>query len=583
MARRTDLKIPYGVSDFKTIRNEGLYYVDKSMFLAKFEERDRFVFFVRPRRFGKSLFISMMQAYYDRREKANFGKLFGGLWLGEHPTENRNRYLVLALDFSKAGATGGRSLQECFDAYLSECFDSFVQRYPDIYDAKFREEFLKKEPLERFISMTSCAHASGVPIYLIIDEYDNFTNSLMRSAGKEPYRSITHGTGFYREWFKKFKGSVDRIFMTGVSPVTMDDLTSGFNIAANVSQDDDFNAMLGFTAEETLAIYRDFKGVGKYVDGDPEAIVKSIKPWYDGYCFSRDRIGEESVFNSDMVLYHLKSLVFAGRPPENMVDRNIATDYAKLQMIADLQHLMGERNVTDVPPITERLAAEGEIAFRLVDSFPAEKIIEPDNFQSLFHYYGILTMVGERGARLRFGIPNDCVRQQLFSYLHDYYMNCPGVAGDSLDDLYDAFAADGDWEPLLRQLAANYAKTTPIRGAIDGEIRIQGYMQAEFAHIGLYLVKPEMELGRGYSDFCLFPDRSRHGDFVRDSYIIELKHSKADASDADLAAKAEEGVAQLRRYAADPTVPTLSAGTRLHCILYQFKGTELVRLEEIAL
>ena len=317
------MKIPYGIADFRRIRNEGWYYVDKTEYLAKLEERDSFVFFVRPRRFGKSLFISMMQSYYDRREKANFEKLFGGLWLGEHPTENRNRYLVLPLDFSKAGATGGRSLQECFEAYLSERFDSFVRANSDVYDEKFREEFLKKGALERFVAMTDFARDGGLPIYLIIDEYDNFTNSLMRSAGKEPYRSIPHGTGFYREWFKKFKGSVDRIFMTGVSPVTMDDLTSGFNIAANVSQDEDFNAMLGFTTEETLAIYRDFKGVGMYVDGDPEAIVKSIKPWYDGYCFSKQKLGKESVFNSDMVLYHLKSLVAEGVPPENMVDRNI--------------------------------------------------------------------------------------------------------------------------------------------------------------------------------------------------------------------------------------------------------------------
>ena len=183
---------------------------------------------------------------------------------------------------------------------------------------------------------------------------------------------------------------------------------------------------------------------------------------------------------------------------------------------------------------------------------------------------------------MRFRIPNACVRQQLFAYLHGYYMGCTGFRGDGLDDLSEAFAADGDWEPLLRRFAENYAQTTPVRGAIDAEIRIQGFMQAEFAHIGLYLVKPEMELSRGYCDFCLFPDRFRHGDFVRDSYIIELKHSKGDACDAELAAKAEEGIAELRRYAADPFVPDLAKDTRLHLILYQFKGTELVRLEEIA-
>ena len=580
MTKRTDLNIPYGVSDFKTIRNEGLYYVDKTAYLAKLESRDRFVFFVRPRRFGKSLFISMMQCYYDRREEANFEQLFSGLWLGAHPTENRNRYLVLALDFSKVGPTGGRSLQDCFDAYLAERFDGFIKSYPEVFDGEFRSEFLKKGAVERFLALSDCARNGGHPLYLIIDEYDNFTNALIRSEGRDPYREITHVTGFYRNWFKLFKGSVDRIFMTGVSPVTMDDLTSGFNIAANVSQDRAFNAMLGFTEEETLAIYRDFKGVGEYLEGDPEAIVKSIKPWYDGYCFSRDKLGKESVFNSDMVLYHLKSMVAEGRPPENMVDRNIATDYNKLETIVELQRQAGAQNVEDVNPLTEELAATGEVPFELVESFPADAIIEPENFRSLFHYYGILSMAERREGLTYFRIPNACVERQLFNYLRDSYrrVKLPDWIGWS--KLASAMAYRGEWEPFLRRLAEDFANTTPIRGDISGEIRLQGYMQAEFGHIRYYLAKPEMELARGYCDFCLFPERVYNGD-VRDSYIVELKYSKMDASDAELAAKAEEGIAQLRRYAADRFVPELARGTTLHLILYQFQGAELVRLEEI--
>ena len=580
MEKRRDLKIPYGVSDFKRIRNEGFYYVDKTRFLAKFEERDSFVFFVRPRRFGKSLFISMLQCYYDRRERANFEKLFGGLWIGEHPTENRNRYLVLALDFSKAGATGGKTLAEAFNAYLGKRLDLFAEAYPEVFDLEFRRSIASDDPAAKYTALVGRAKAAGAPIYLIIDEYDNFTNSLIRSSGKEPYKSITHGAGFYRQWFKQFKGDVDRIFMTGVSPVTMDDLTSGFNIASNISQDEDFNAMLGFTTEETLALYRDFKGVGKYQDGDPDGIVRSIKPWYDGYCFSAGKIGEESVFNSDMVLYHLKSMVAKGVPPENMVDRNIATDYDKLQTIVELQRQAGAQYVEDVNPLTEELAATGEISFDLVESFPAEAIVKVENFRSLFHYYGILSMAGRREGMTYFRIPNACVEKQLFNYLRDSYrrVKLPDWIGWS--KLASAMAYRGEWEPFLRRLAEDFANTTPIRGDISGEIRLQGYMQAEFGHIRYYLAKPEMELARGYCDFCLFPERVYNGD-VRDSYIIELKYSKSDASDAEIAAKAEEGIAQLRRYAADPTVPALSAGTRLHCLLYQFKGTELIRAEEI--
>ena len=352
-----------------------------------------------------------------------------------------------------------------------------------MYDAAFRESIAKAGALGRFQALADRAKNKGIPIYLVIDEYDNFTNALIRSSGKEPYRSITHGTGFYREWFKKFKGSVDRIFMTGVSPVTMDDLTSGFNIAANVSQDRAFNAMLGFTEEETLAVYRDFKGVGAYQEGEPEAIVRSIKPWYDGYCFSRDKIGRESVFNSDMVLYHLKYLVAEGRPPENMVDRNIATDYDKLETIVELQRQAGAQNVEDVNPLTEELAATGEIPFDLVDSFPADEIVRPENFRSLFHYYGVLSMAERRKGLTYFRIPNACVEQQLFNYLRDSYRRAKLPDWIGWSKLASAMAYDGEWEPFLRRLAEDFANTTPIRGDISGEIRLQGYMQAEFGHI----------------------------------------------------------------------------------------------------
>ena len=580
MVKQTDLKIPYGVSDFRTIRNEGLYYVDKTEYLAKLEDRDRFVFYVRPRRFGKSLFLDLLRLYYDRNEKANFEKLFGGLWIGEHPTPNRNRYLTLALDFSQAGATGGRSLQECFEAYLLACFQCFVAAYPEVYDADFRKASESKPALELFVLMTKIAKAKDCPIYLIIDEYDNFTNALIRSAGNEPYKSITHGTGFYREWFKKFKGSVDRIFMTGVSPVTMDDLTSGFNIAANISQDAAFNAMLGFTTEETLQLYRDFRGVGEYRSGDPEAIVRSIKPWYDGYCFAKAKIGKESVFNSDMVLYHLKSMVAEGVPPENMVDANIATDYDKLETIVDLQRQAGAQRVEDVSPLTEELAAKGEITFELVPNFPADAIIKPANFRSLFHYYGILSMADRREGRVFYRVPNACVAKQLFDYLRESYRRTSVPDWLAWDDLAHELAYRGAWEPFLRRLAEDFAGTTPIRGSIDGEIRLQGYMQAEFGHLVHYLAKAELELGGGFCDFLLFPERVYHGD-VAHSYIIELKHSKEDAPEAELRAKAEEGVAQLRRYAADPLVPKLAEGTQLHLILYQFRGKRIHRLEEL--
>ena len=581
MVRRTDLKIPYGVSDFRTIRTEGLYYVDKTEYLAKMEERDRFVFFVRPRRFGKSLFLDMLRLYYDRNEKENFERLFGGLWIGAHPTPNRNRYLMVRLDFSEVGKGAvGQSLDQAFDDYLSVRLDSIAEAYPEVFDPQFREGMSSLRTGMKFDKVVQRAKFKGVPLYLVIDEYDNFTNELIRSAGSEPYKSITHGTGFYRRWFKTFKASFDRIFMTGVSPVTMDDLTSGFNIAANISQDEDFNSMLGFSEAETLQIYRDFRGVGKFLSGDPEAIVREIKPWYDGYCFAKAKVGKESVFNSDMVLYHLKSMVAKGEPPENMVDVNISTDYNKLETIVDLQRQGGAQNAEDVSPLTEELAATGEIAFDLVPSFPVDTIIRPENFRSLFHYYGILSMSERKKGMSYFRVPNHCVRRQIFTYLRDSYRRVRMPDWIKWSHLASAMAYDGAWEPFFRRLADDLKTTMPVRGNIDREIRIQGYMQAEFGHLKFYRAKPEMELAQGFCDFCLFPERVYYGD-VQHSYIVELKHSAADASDAELATKADEGIAKLRQYASDPFVPDLAKDTTLHLILFQFKGFEIHRLEEI--
>ena len=246
MARkRKDLSIPYGISDFRRIRNEAFYYVDKTQYLARMEERDSFIFFVRPRRFGKSLFISMMESYYDLNRKKEFKKLFGDLWIGKHPTKNANRFMTLKLDFSKVGGVGD-ALEQAFEQHISDALDTFVRRYPGCYDKSFVADFGARRADSKFASIVYTAKERGIPLYLIIDEYDNFTNQMIRATGVEDYREITHGAGFYRNWFKKFKGEFDRIFMTGVSPVTMDDLTSGFNIAANLTLDEDFNAALGF-------------------------------------------------------------------------------------------------------------------------------------------------------------------------------------------------------------------------------------------------------------------------------------------------------------------------------------------------
>ena len=571
-----NLKIPYGVSDFRRIRNEGFYYVDKTRYLARMEERDSFIFFVRPRRFGKSLFLSMMECYYDKNRKGEFEKLFGGLWLGEHPTENANRYMMLKLDFSKVGGTG-EELERAFEQHISDNLEAFVARYPECYDREFVEEYGKRPVDSKFASAVNMARLKDIPLYLIIDEYDNFTNQMIRATGVQDYRDITHGAGFYRNWFKKFKGDFDRIFMTGVSPVTMDDLTSGFNIAANLTLDAEFNAALGFTEAEVLKMYSDFKGTGAFTEGDPAEIVAAIKPWYDGYYFAKRKIGTECVFNADMTLYHLKNYVATGEHPENLVDVNIRTDYEKLKTVVELQRAVLNIEGSNALPITEKLVTTGGMQFELVESFPVESIIKPQNFHSLFFYYGLLSMVGKEDGEPVFGVPNACVQRQMCDYLRNAYMP-PGKDWSEWEALARRFALRGEWRPFLDAIASNYGESVPVRGSLGGEYRLQGYHQAEFGHVKYFLAAPELELSHGFCDFLLFPDNARFEN-VAHSYIIEFKYAKKGARKSELEAQRAEGIDQLKRYAKDAKVPALARGTTLHLILVQYRGPTMANCE----
>ena len=575
-ARHEQSKIPYGVSDFARIRREGYYYVDKTEYLAQMEARDSFIFFVRPRRFGKSLFISMMECYYDLNRKKDFKKLFGGLWIGKHPTENANRFMTLKLDFSKVGGTG-EELERAFEEHISWRADDMVERYPDVFNGEFKRMFASRNAAGKIDAIVSQSRREGIPLYLIIDEYDNFTNQMIRATGVTDYREITHGAGFYRNWFKKFKGDFDRIFMTGVSPVTMDDLTSGFNIAANLTLHPDCNAALGFTEAEAVRMFSDFKGTGRFTHGDPAAIVESIKPWYDGYCFAKKKVGEECVFNSDMTLYYLKSLVETGEPPENMVDANIRTDYEKLRTIADLQRTVLRIESEDALPMTEQAVARGGVQFPLVESFPAEAIIKPENFRSLFFYYGLLSMVGRRKGATVYGVPNACVEKQIYGYLRERYFP-PAKSFLDWDEAAQSFAYEGKWREFFELVAKNFKETTPIRGGIDGEIRMQGYFQCEMGHLPQFITCPELEMSHGNCDFFLFPERTYYGDATH-SYIVEFKYLKKGAKKAELEAQRREGVDQLKNYAKDKKIPALAKGTTLHLILVQYRGPAMANCE----
>ena len=570
-------QVPYGIASFKQVRSENKYLVDKTMYFERMERAGNFLFLVRPRRFGKSLFLNMLEAYYDINEKDNFPELFKGLYVADHPTENRNRFQVLHLDFSRVGSDVEK-LRNNFDKYLSLRCMSFAKAYARFYPDGFLREMEQTEGgVQRLNFVNDAAKAAGCPLYLIVDEYDNFTNNVLNIKGHEAYHALTHGTGFYRDVFKLFKGMFDRIIMLGVSPITLDDLTSGYNIALNMSIDPRFNQMLGFSEEEVRQMIRYYKEVGAIrPELTEDSIVADMKPWYDNYCFAARSYGKEpSMFNSDMVCYYMSALIDTGVRPDELIDPNTMTDYGKLKRLIKIDKTEGKR-----VEVIHAIAEKGFVKARLVSHFPAERMMEFGNFVSLLYYYGMLTIGGVVGERLRLVIPNNNVRLQYYQYLLDEYSSIHSIDLADLEDGFDQAALEGDWRPLMGFILKAYHDTTAIRQLIEGERNLQGFMNAYLTLTSYYLVAPELEFSHGYCDFFLLPNYKVYPT-VAHSYILELKYLKADATEAEAERQWAEAVEQVKSYAADKKLQSMLHGTRLHPIVVQIKGYDLLKMEEV--
>ena len=568
-------QIPYGVSDFRSVRESGLYYVDKSMYIEEIERQSRTLIFIRPRRFGKSLFINMLRLYYDKNAAGDFERLFGDLYIGQHPTPLRNRYQVLYMDFSQIGGNIS-SLEENFEEYCAMTLDDFMHRYKDDYPEDIVEEFFSVKTYSGKLKLiVDNAKRLQIPLYLIIDEYDNFTNVVLNELGEEVYHAITHADGFYRDLFKKFKGNFERIFLTGVSPVTLDDLTSGFNIGWNASTRPELDKMLGFSTKDVREMFTYYKGVGMLPsDCDIEAMIEEMRPWYDNYCFAKECLGDgNTVFNCDMVLYYLRNYVMDHHSPENMLDPNTKTDYSKLKKLIQLDKLDGNRK-----GVLMKVTEEGQITAELFTSFSALDMTRPEVFPSLLFYYGMLTITGTRGSRLILGIPNNNVRKQYYSYLLENYQQT-NVNISNLRDAFDAMAFDGQWRKGLQYMADCYARQSSVRDSIEGERNIQGFFLAYLNLNDYYITAPEVELNHGYCDFFLLPNLTHYKS--EHSYILEVKYLPKKDFEAKAEAQWAEAVEQIQGYAAAPRVEVLRQGTRLHTIIMQFCGWELVRMEEV--
>ena len=580
-AKQKPKRIPYGMMNFVDVRNDNCYYVDKTKFIEKVENANKFFFFIRPRRFGKSLTLSMLRHYYDIHAADKFEPLYGDLYIGQHPTPNHNKYLVLYLNFAVINADLG-NYRRAMDEQCNTAFNDFCETYRQYLPEGTKEEMNTKTGCpEQLEYLCRAMRNVGVKTYLFIDEYDHFTNNILTDAARlDEYKGETHGTGYLRTFFDTIKAgtdsSIERVFITGVSPVTLDDLTSGFNIGTNYSLSYGFNEMVGFTEQEVremLTYYSQQYGFSHSVD----ELIEVMKPYYDNYCFAEEAYGETTMYNSNMVLSFLyKYIDNRCRIPSRMLDENIRVDYSKLRML-----IRKDKEFAHDASVIQTLVSQGFVTGELKEGFPAERIADTDNFVSLLYYFGLVTIGGISRGKPIFVIPNEVVREQIYTYLLDnYHDNHLAADRDELRLLEENMAYDGDFKPFFQYIADSIHTFASQRDRQKGEAFVHGYTLALTSQSRYYRPISELDNQNGYADIFLRPLHEIFTDMGH-AYIVELKYLKSQASDADVQAAVEKAKAQVCRYADTVNVNAHIAHTQLHKVYVVYRGVEMVACEEV--
>ena len=574
-------RIPYGMQNFEDVIKEDCYYVDKTPFIEQIEESNKYFFFIRPRRFGKTLTLSMLENYYDINKKDKFDEIFGKLYIGQNPTPEHNTYLIIHLNFAEVAA-GLDDYKDGLDNHCRLVFNFFCDIYAHILPAGTKEG-LQQEPdaVSKLRFLCQKCQEVGKKIYLFIDEYDNFTNMIL--AHEEHlmrYRNQTHGEGYLRQFFNTIKGAagntLGRVFVTGVSPVTMDDLTSGFNIGTNYSLSPKFNEMTGFTEEEVREMLDYYSSVLPF-NHTTDELIKVMKPWYDNYCFAIKSYGKTTMYNSVMVLNFISNYIDNEYDiPDSMVETNIRIDYDKLRML--IRH---DKEFAHDASIIQQLVTQGFVIGTLNENFPAERINDPDNFLSLLFYFGMVTIDGTYKGETKFIIPNEVVRDQMYTYLLDTYKENDLVYDRySKGKLESKLAYDGQFKPYFEYIADCLKKYSSQRDKQKGEAFVHGFTLAMTSQNKFYRPISELDNDGGYADIFLSPLCDIYKDMV-DSYIIELKYSKSQTTDEQVKKLFEEASAQISRYADSDMVREAVKTTKLHKLVVIYRGAEMVACEEI--
>ncbi|MBF0450585.1 MAG: AAA family ATPase [Candidatus Magnetomorum sp.] len=574
-------KLPYGDSDFGKIIKNNMYYVDKTKYIHELESLSNFIFLIRPRRFGKSLWVNLLQYYYDSNKKDQFDALFKNTFIGTNPTPLKNAYMTLAFNFAMVDPSFDR-IQDSFQRYVGNIIDDFLKRYQQCFDKQIISEigsiaFVDQKLQKLFLY---CARHQ-LKVYMFIDEYDNFTNTILTTSGKKEYLFLTRGEGAFRYFFNLLKGltsmpdsGLDKLFITGVSPVTMDDVTSGFNIGTNISLDTSINEFMGFTERETMEMLR-YYHQACLLSLEPDFCMVIMKQWYNNYRFAKK--AQNVLLNSDMVLYFLQEAMKDKTLPEDLVDQNIKIDYNKLRYLMKIDKQLNG-NFSRLKSIIEKQ----EILSNIKKSFPVSELIKQENFISLLYYFGLLTIQEEKRGKYLLRIPNQTILSLMYGYIRSGFEDVGIFKIDmwELSDMLTNMAYDGDWKPFFKYLSKQIEKQTSIRDYLNGEKVVQGFLLAYLNVVDYYITQSEAEMNKGYSDIYMEPFISKYPD-LEYSYLVELKYiSRGEYSEEKQREKIQDAQEQLDQYVKSDRVKKSIGNTQLIKIILVYKGWELTYYEE---
>ncbi|MDQ1354282.1 MAG: hypothetical protein QG657_4591 [Acidobacteriota bacterium] len=586
-------RIPYGLTNYERIVQDNCYYVDKTMYLETIEKAGDYLFFIRPRRFGKSLFLAVLHGYYDVYYKERFDELYKDTWIHSHPTAERGSYLVLPFNFSAVDPAQDK-IDASFLNHIWGKVDSFIRKYSD-YLGKDKDYLLGQIKASRsgsdILSMIIkfCQDALQ-KLYIIIDEYDNFANTILTTSGKDAYEELTHGEGFFRSFFNILKNGttgieapITRLFITGVSPVTLDDVTSGFNIGTNVSLEPGLSRMLGFTREDVAEMINYYRANG-VITQPTEFIMELMTEWYGNYRFSRkDNI---DLYNPDMVLYFVNKCILGNEIPDDLIDRNVRIDYGKLRHLiildrGDIKTPITNGNFSKLKQIIE----EEEIVSNLVTGFPVKRMAHAENFISLLFYFGLLTIkkttLQDEESVLR--IPNETIRRLFYDYIKEGYEETGVFSLDlyTYNRLMHGLAYRGEWEPLFNYLCGLIGESMSLRDLITGEKSIQAFLNVYLGLSNLFIIHTEKELNKGYADIVMEPFTAVY-ESIKYSYVLEIKYIKPEGKrkkkvspgvSKKLKIEAEE---QLGNYSMDEKFKKSMEKTQVKKLVLIFYGSDLV-------